>query len=131
MRLSRTAVELSIASILWLASLVGARAQALPHACNGTTTVVTGGTAVTTLTGPVNGGYIVNPATTADQGVSPVENMYVDMTTTATTTGNGTNTTLLPGQALPMPSGTQPISPNFKVSVNAPSSGHKFTCVSW
>ena len=95
-----------------------------PRACN-TTTVATGGTAVTAISGPYNGYFIVNPLSATDEGVA-VEPLYVDPTTTATGTGNATNSALAPGQ--PYYASTPGVGP---VSVNAASSGHKFTCVRW
>ena len=88
--------------------------------------VTTGGTAVTAVPGPSNGCYIINPLSTADQGVSPAEPLYVDPTTAATTAGNATNTAIAPGQPwFCVPNST------VSVSVNAASSGHKYTVVRW
>jgi len=95
------------------------------HACN-TTTVTTGGTAVTAIVGPFNGYYIVNPLTTTDEGIATVEPLYVDPTTTATTTANVTNSALPAGS--PFYASAPGIGP---ISVNAATSGHKFTCVRW
>lgn len=89
-------------------------------------TIATGGTAVTMVTGPVNGCYIVNPASAADQGISVAENAYVNPVTTATTTGNGTNATLVPGQTFVCIPGQ-----TTNVSVNAATSSHALTVVKW
>ena len=88
--------------------------------------VTTGGTAVTVLTGPANGCYITNPLTNTDEGIMTAEALYVDPTTTATTTGNGTTVSLVPGQTWFCP----PYS-SVAVSVNAASSGHAFVVVRW
>ena len=90
-----------------------------------TSTVTTGGTAVTVVPGGPNGGFITNPYTAADQGISAAENLYVDAVDTATTTGNGTTFTIFPGGSWPIiPGQTTP------TTVNAVTSGHKFS-VTW
>ena len=89
--------------------------------------ITTGGTAQNALTGPANGCYIVNPLTATDQGVMTAEPLYVDPTgTAATTTASVTNTALAPGQ----PWFCVPYS-GKSVSLNAATSGHKFTIVRW
>jgi len=96
-----------------------------PVAC-ATTTVATGGTAVSPLAASANGYYITNPLTATDQGIGSVEPLYLDVTKAATTTGNGTNLALQPGQTFyGIPQST------VTVSVNAATSGHKFVCVQW
>lgn len=94
----------------------------------GTVSVVTtGGTAVTVATGPLNGGFIVNPYNTAAQNVT-AENLYVDIVGTPGSTdanGNGTTTILFPGQSYSIPA----IVTGKTVKVNAATSGHKFTVV--
>ena len=112
----------TLVAALWALCLSASAQTVTPRACV-TTTVVTGGTAVTIITGPLTGGYLVNPATAADQGIGSAENLYVDPINPATTTGNQTNSTLSPGQGynfVPMQNST--------VTVNAATSGHKFTC---
>lgn len=89
-------------------------------------TITTGGTAVTVLNGPANGCYITNPLTAIDQGISPAEALYIDPTTTATTTGNGTTVSLVPGQTWFCP----PYS-SVAVSVNAATTAHAFVVVRW
>jgi hypothetical protein len=90
------------------------------------TVVTTGGTAVTAISGPSNGCYIINPLTTTDEGLGLTEPLYVDPTTAATTAGNVTNVALAPGQPWFCPANS-----TLPVSVNAASSGHKFTVVRW
>jgi hypothetical protein len=97
-----------------------------PRACGGATVVTTGGAAVVALTGKVNGYYIVNPLSATDHGLGAVEPLYIDTTTTATTTASGTNAALAPGQPFGGIFGS-----NTNVSVNATTSGHNFTCVRW
>jgi hypothetical protein len=111
-----------------LAVSTSSQGAATPNACD-TATVATGGTAVSPLstTTVLNGGYITNPLTSTDQGIGAAEALYIDPTTTATTTGNGTNLSLAAGQSFYFPSGTD----LKNVSVNAATSGHKFTCARW
>lgn len=95
-----------------------------PRACN-VSTITTGTTAVSAIVGPYNGYFIVNPLTAGDEAVA-VEPLYVDPTTTATLVANATNTALALGAPF---YGSRPgVGP---VSVNATTSGHKFTCVRW
>ena len=104
-------------------------AGATPRA--GTVSVVTtGGTAVTAITGPISGGYITNPSNTAGQGISALENLYVDpVVAPALTDGTavGTTTTLSPGQSYNLFS----VATGVLVRVNAATSGHKFVIVVW
>ncbi len=115
------------ALLLTAIPIYGIAAQTVtPRACGGATSVATGGTAVVALTGKVNGYYIVNPLSATDQGLGAVEPLYIDTTTTATTTASGTNAALAPGQPFGGIFGS-----STNVSVNAASSGHNFTCVRW
>jgi hypothetical protein len=83
---------------------------------------------VIAVTGPVRGCYIQNPPTATDQGIAGAENGYVDPTKAATTTGNGSNGALSPGQPWSCPANLQAGS---NVWINAATSGHKFTVVVW
>jgi hypothetical protein len=89
--------------------------------------VVTGGTSVIAIPANPNGGFIVNPLTAADQGISPVEPLYIDPVGSAGVLhANGTIFALQPGQSWPViPGQTTP------TYVNATTSGHKFSGVSW
>lgn len=90
--------------------------------------VAVGGTAVTAVGPNPNGGYIVNPFSVTDQGtgLSASEPLYINPVTTATTSGNGTTVALQPGQTwFIIPGQTTP------TSVNAASSNHNFTVVSY
>lgn len=88
--------------------------------------VSTGGTAVDAIDVGPNGGVITNPLTNTDQGIGTAEPLYVNPVTDATLNGNGTTFALEPGQSWTViPGQTTP------TSVNATTSGHKFTVVSW
>lgn len=74
----------------------------------------------------VNGGFITNPASAADQGLANAEDLFVDPVGAASEAGNGTTFRLAPGQTWSLiPGQTTP------TSVNAASSGHKFSVVKW
>jgi len=78
-----------------------ATVRAYTYAAGTASVVTTGGTAVTAITGPVKGGYIVNPETAANQGIVAAEPLLVDPVGTASTSpgnGNGTASPLDPGQ---------------------------------
>jgi hypothetical protein len=88
--------------------------------------VTTGNNAVTAVAANPNGGFITNPITAADQGIGAAETLYVNAVTAATLAGNGTTFALAPGQTWTIiPGQTTP------TSVNAVTSGHKFSVVSW
>lgn len=85
--------------------------------------VTTGGKAVAAAFGPLLGGFVMNPLTAADQGV-PAEPLYLDLTGPAATRETATTIELAPGALFNFPAdfgGT--------VSVNAVTSGHKFSVV--
>jgi hypothetical protein len=94
--------------------------------------VATGGTAVTAISGPVNGGFIVNPATAAGQSLTGApENLYLDMVGAPGSTDAaafGTTLTLYPGDRFDLP---YAIATGVSVKVNAATSGHTFTSVQW
>jgi hypothetical protein len=96
-----------------------------PRACD-VTTVTTGGTAVTAFTGPSNGYAITNPLTLGDQGIATAEPLLVNPVSAATAAANVTTQALPPGATF-----TGPPSSTLGASVNAATSGHKFTCVRW
>jgi hypothetical protein len=97
-----------------------------PRACD-LTTVATGGTAVNAIaSGPVNGFYITNPLTLTDEGIAAAEPLLVNPVGAATAAANVNTIALPPGSTyngVPLSAGP--------VSVNAVTSGHKFTCVRW
>jgi hypothetical protein len=100
-------------------------APVTPRACD-VTTVTTGGTAVTAFSGPSNGYAITNPLSLGDEGIAAAEPLQVNPVTTATAAANGTTQALAPGATF-----TGPTSSTLGASVNAATSGHKFTCVRW
>ena len=81
--------------------------------------VTTGGTAVTAIAASPNGGFITNPSTAT-------EYLFVNPVTTATTTASGTTFGLAPGQTWEVIAGQTTVT-----SVNAVTSGHAFSSVSW
>lgn len=78
-----------------------------------------GGTAVTAVTGPANGCFIVNPATAT-------EVLYVNGVTTATTTPSATTVALQAGQSWSCVPGQ-----TTNVSVNAVTNPHVFSGQKW
>ena len=67
---------------------------------------------------------ITNPATAVDQGISVVENLYVDFVNPAGLGESATTTTLVPGQSATIPGGT-----TENVTVNAATTGHAFSVI--
>lgn len=93
--------------------------------------VTTGGTSVIVVSGGPNGGFITNPASATDQGLGSAEDLIVNpVGAAADPTGgaaiNGTNFRLSPGQTWNIIPGQ-----TTQTSVNAASSGHKFSAVSY
>lgn len=92
-------------------------------------TVATGGTpvvAVLAVPAGLSGGYVVNPLTAADQGLGGIEPLYVDIVANAPTHAYGTTVALQAGQSFALVPGQ-----TTAVSVNAATSGHRFTAVWW
>lgn len=85
-----------------------------------------GGTPVTVFPGGKAGGVITNPADPGDQGLSVAEVLYVNPVGAAALAGNGTTFALYPGQ-----SWTVIPEQTTTTTVNAASSGHKFSAVQW
>lgn len=83
-----------------------------------------GGTPETVMFGPVQGGIITNPSTPAEQGLSDVEVLFVDVVGPADTKETATTLVLQPGQSYFVTPGQ-----STNVSVNAVSTGHRFTAV--
>lgn len=91
-----------------------------------TQTSATAGIPVNAIDQNQAGGYIVNPLTAADQGLSVAEVLYVDQVEPANTSANGTTIALQPGQSYTViPNTTTP------VTVASASPNHKFTAVEW
>lgn len=86
--------------------------------------VTVGGTAAFAAGPNPNGGFITNPASAADQGLAVAETLYIDPVGAAGVEANGTTFALAPGQTWSLVAGQ-----TTKTSVNAASSGHKFSAV--
>lgn len=84
--------------------------------------VVTGGTAVNAVYGPVLGGMITNPQLAADQGIAVIETLYLNFVGAASLGEDADTFPLQPGQSWVIPPGFTGI-----VSVNAATNGHKFS----
>lgn len=89
-----------------------------------TTTLATGGTAQSIAV--THGGYICNPLSTTDQGISPVEVIYINIVTTATAVGNAGNSNITAGQCFNVPAGY-----SGNVSWIAATTGHKLNVSVW
>ena len=93
----------------------------------GVNTIVTvGGTSVVVVESGPNGGVITNPLNAADQGLPDPEPLFVSPVTDASLNGNGVTFRLEPGQSWEIIPGQ-----TTQTKVNAPSTGHKFSAVSW
>ena len=88
--------------------------------------IIIGGTPVIAVAANPNGGFITNPLTLGDQGISAAEPLYVSAVGSPGLIGNGTTFALQPGQTWEIIPGQT--SPTY---VNATTSGHKFSVVSW
>lgn len=91
-----------------------------------TSVVVTGGTAVIAVGINPNGGFIVNPSSADDQGLANVESIFVSPVTDATLHANGVTFELRPGQSWQVIANQ-----STPTTVNAPTSGHRFSVVQW
>ena len=92
----------------------------------GSTEVAVGGQPVAAVFGGIAGGVLFNPNTPADQGISVPESLFYDFTAPATTYESATTFPLVPGQRLNLPAGLA-----VNLSVNAVTSGHKFSAIIW
>jgi len=88
------------------------------------TSVQTGGEAVTPMFGPVAGGIITNPSDAEGQGLAVSEVLFIDVTGPAAAVETATTYPLQPGQTFVVIPGQ-----TTNVSVNAASSGHRFSGV--
>ncbi len=94
---------------------------------SGITTVITeGGTAANVLPPNINGGMITNPVSNADQGITDAEPLYVNPIGAATLVGHGDVFVLQPGQTWIAVPGQSSFT-----SVNAVTSGHRFSAIWW
>lgn len=83
-----------------------------------------GGVPVVAAYGPLLGGFLQNPIKAQDQDIAIAEVLYVDLINPAALEENDTTQALQPGQTFNIPA-------NFtgNVSVNAATSGHRFSAV--
>ena len=92
--------------------------------------IVTGGTAVTVLTGPIAGGTIANPLSAAAQGIGAAESLYISFVgvpgATDATAGVGT-LILAAGESYTLPA----LATGVMLKANAATTAHKFTAFSW
>ncbi len=94
--------------------------------------VATGGSPVNAVAADpagIGGGYIQNPYSATDQGFGPSDTpevLFVNVVGLASTVGNGTTFALYPGQTFTFVPGQV-----TAVSVNALTSGHRFSGVVW
>jgi hypothetical protein len=92
--------------------------------------IVTGGTAITAVTGPIFGGFVTNPPNAVSQGIATQENAYVSLVAAPGSTdaaGNNTTLVLVPGATFNLPA----LGAGVNVYINAATTGHKFTVVTW
>jgi hypothetical protein len=90
----------------------------------GITKVPVGGVAIVSVYGPVQGGFLTNPVSAADQDIPQAEVLYVDVTGADATLGEtATTVPIQPGGTFIIPNQTT------SVSVNAATSGHSFSGV--
>lgn len=87
------------------------------------TVVKVSGTPVISMYGPLEaGGRIENPVEAASQGIAVAEDLFVSIAGSASLTPDGTTFAIAPGQSFTIPPGT-----TTNVSVNAATSGHRFS----
>jgi hypothetical protein len=88
--------------------------------------VINGGQPVTAIFGGIAGGLITNPANAADQGIANVEVLFYDLVNPAGSSESVTTVPLQPGQSVVLPAGLA-----SNVSVNASTTGHRFSAIVW
>jgi len=113
---------------VWIAP--GAAGAGFTPVVASASSITTGGTAVTVLTGPISGGTIANPLSAAAQGIATAENLYISFVGTPGSTdaspGNGT-LILVPGASYSLPA----LAAGVTLKANAATSSHQFTAFSW
>lgn len=87
-----------------------------------TSVVLVGGTPVTVMFGPLQGGVVENPQLAGDQNLAEAEVLFIDLVNPASLSPTLTTMALQPGQSYSLPAGQ-----TTNVSVNAASSGHRFS----
>lgn len=88
--------------------------------------VVEGGTPVVAIYGPAQGGLIVNPQFAGDQGIAEAEVLWLDIVNPAVLGQTNTCIPIQPGQWFTIPPGC-----TTNISVNAATSGHRFSVVTF
>ncbi len=83
-----------------------------------------GGQSTIVARGPFRGGFLMNPQSSADQGLAVAENLFINLYGLAELGSIGETRILAPGETMSLPEGFQ-----GTVNVNAASSGHKFSGV--
>ena len=86
--------------------------------------ITTGGTPVIAALPTVTGIIITNPASATDQGIATAETLYVNPVGAAVLEANGTTFAIPPGGSWTLNFGQ-----TTSTSVNAVTSGHKFSCI--
>jgi hypothetical protein len=108
----------------------GSASSGYTPAAGAAVAIVTGGTAVTVFSGPINGAVIVNPPNAAAQGIATAESLYISMVGTPGSTdagANGTTIVLAAGASYTFPA----LASAVTVKANAATTGHKFTAIDW
>lgn len=90
------------------------------------TIISVGGSAVPVIPAGAYGGYIWNPLTDSDQGVT-AEPLYVDQLEQPGLSAFGSTIALAPGEMFNI----TVVKSTLIVSANAATSGHRFTAVYW
>lgn len=88
--------------------------------------VVTGNVPVIAIGPNPNGGFIVNPANADDQGLPNIESLFVSPVNDATLQASGVTFEIKPGQSWSVIANQ-----STPTSVNAATSGHRFSVVQW
>lgn len=86
--------------------------------------IAVGGQPQIAIFGGVLGGFITNPSRATDQGITSVETLFVDLVNDAAPHETATTFPIYPGGSFNIPPGT-----TTNVSVNAATTGHKFSGV--
>lgn len=86
--------------------------------------VLQAGVSTIAVYGPVLGGRLINPLSSTDQGILSAEPLFYDLVNSAALTETSTTVELAPGAEFDLPPGF-----GGKLSVNAASAGHRFSCL--
>ena len=114
---------------VWVAPAPAGAAVGITPKAATASVIATGGTFVTVVTGPILGGYLLNPPNAASQGVT-AETLYVDPVAhpgSTDGTANGTTSALVAGATYTIPA----LAAGHSLFANAATTGHKFTVVVW